>query len=157
MTLTDDAGAGPLAVIHRLLEATNKHDLESLADCFSPGYVNETPAHPTRGFTGRDTIRTNWEQLFTGVPDIKVRMVSHSVTTSQVWTELHMQGSWRDGTPHELTGVVIFGVEEGAINTARFYMEPVEHLVRMDDTADRVSHRVTHGRLQEAPAQAASQ
>ena len=63
MTLTDDAGAGPLAVIHRLLEATNKHDLESLAECFAPGYVNETPAHPTRGFTGRDTIRSNWEQL----------------------------------------------------------------------------------------------
>lgn len=62
MTLTDDAGAGPLAVIHRLLEATNKHDLESLAECFAPGYVNETPAHPTRGFTGRDTIRSNWEQ-----------------------------------------------------------------------------------------------
>ncbi|AMB41821.1 nuclear transport factor 2 family protein [Arthrobacter sp. TES] len=157
MTLTDDAGAGPLAVIHRLLEATNKHDLESLAECFAPGYVNETPAHPTRGFTGRDTIRSNWEQLFTGVPDIKVRMVSHSVSADQVWTELHMQGAWRDGTPHELTGVVIFGVEEHAINSARFYMEPVEHLPRVVDTADRVSHRVTHGRpaTREAPAEAA--
>ncbi|BCW50194.1 nuclear transport factor 2 family protein [Arthrobacter sp. StoSoilB13] len=153
MTLTDDAEAGPLAVIHRLLEATNKHDLEALAECFAPGYVNETPAHPTRGFTGRDAIRSNWEQLFTGVPNIRVRMVSHSVSHNQAWTELHMQGSWRDGTPHELTGVIIFGVEEGVINSARFYMEPVEHFVRVDDTADRVSHRVTHGRPAVEPAQ----
>lgn len=64
-----------------------------------------------------------------------------------------MQGAWRDGTPHELTGVIIFGVEEGVINSARFYMEPVEHFVRVDDTADRVSHRVTHGRPAVEPAQ----
>lgn len=152
MTLTDGE-AGPLATINRLLEATNKHDLESLAECFAPGYVNETPAHPARGFTGRDTIRSNWEQLFTGVPDITARMLSHSVNGSNVWTELHLTGARRDGTPHEMTGVIIFGVEEGIIISARFYLEPVEKAVTVDDTADRVSHRVTHGRPAVQPAQ----
>ncbi|SDW68121.1 SnoaL-like domain-containing protein [Arthrobacter sp. cf158] len=153
MTLTDDGEAGPLAVINRLLEATNKHDLESLAACFAPGYVNETPAHPTRGFTGRDTIRNNWEQLFTGVPDIKAHLLAHSVSGSTIWTELQLKGAWRDGTPHEMTGVIIFGVDGGIINSARFYLEPVEKAATVDDTADRVTHRVTHGRPAAQPAQ----
>lgn len=153
MTLTDDGEAGPLAVINRLLEATNKHDLEALADCFAPGYVNETPAHPARGFTGRDTIRSNWEQLFAGVPDIKARLLSHSVNGSTIWTELHLTGARRDGTPHELTGVIIFGLDEGIISSARFYLEPVEKVLTVDDTADRVTHRVTHGRPAVQPAQ----
>jgi len=153
MTRTDAGEAGSLAVINRLLEATNKHDLESLAACFAPGYVNETPAHPTRGFTGRDTIRSNWEQLFTGVPDIKAHLLSHSVNGSTIWTELQLKGARRDGTPHEMTGVIIFGVDEDIISSARFYLEPVEKVVAVDDTAERVTHRVTHGRPAVEPAQ----
>ncbi|MBO1267847.1 nuclear transport factor 2 family protein [Arthrobacter cavernae] len=147
MTLTDDVEAGPLAAINRLLEATNKHDLEGLAGCFAPGYVNETPAHPLRGFTGRETVRSNWEQLFTGVPNITARMLAHSVTGDHVWAELHLSGSRRDGTAHDVTGVIVFRVEEGIISNARFYLEPVERTMEsVDDAAERVTHRVTHGR-----------
>ena len=49
-----DMTTSPMATIDRLVRATNDHDLERLVDCFEPGYRNETPAHPARGFTGRD-------------------------------------------------------------------------------------------------------
>ena len=39
-------------MVDRLVQATNDHDLEALVDCFAVDYVNETPAHPARGFRG---------------------------------------------------------------------------------------------------------
>ncbi len=61
------------ALLDRLAGAVNGHDLEALANCFSSGYRNETPVHPAQGFTGRDQVRRNWEQIFTFVPDITAR------------------------------------------------------------------------------------
>src|SRR5215218_10143507 len=51
----DRAGQGPAAVVERLLEAVNAHDLEAMVALFADDYQNETPAHPQRGFgaTGR--------------------------------------------------------------------------------------------------------
>lgn len=147
MTLTDDLDAAPLSIVNRLLEATNKHDLPALVDCFAPGYINETPAHPLRGFTGREHVRSNWEQLFAGVPDIAVRMIGHSVSGRRVWAEITMAGIRPDGTVHSMAGVIIFEVDGGVISGARFYLEPVERLSGdVDDAIDRVAHRVTHGR-----------
>lgn len=59
------------AVLERLLDATNAHDLDALTDCFAVDYANETPAHPDRSFTVREQVRRNWTQIFTGVPDLK--------------------------------------------------------------------------------------
>lgn len=160
MTLTDDVDAGPLTTINRLLEATNKHNLEALTECFSAGYINETPAHPLRGFTGRDQVRSNWEQLFAAVPNIRVTMLDHSVSGNRVWTELSLRGERRDGVTHELTGVIIFQVDDDAlISGARFFLEPVErHSGDINDAIARITHRVTHGRpapLHEAEPQPA--
>ncbi|MGZ5301942.1 MAG: nuclear transport factor 2 family protein, partial [Actinomycetota bacterium] len=58
-------------LVERLARATNEHDLDALTACFAPEYVNETPAHPERGFRGRDQVRKNWEQIFGAVPDLE--------------------------------------------------------------------------------------
>ncbi|MCA4134950.1 nuclear transport factor 2 family protein [Arthrobacter sp. M4] len=147
MTLNNGADS-PLATINRLLEATNKHDLEALAECFSPGYVNETPAHPLRGFTGRDQVRSNWEQLFAAVPDIKARLLDHSVSGNRIWTEMTLTGNRRDGVMHDLTGVIVFEVDNDAlISGARFFLEPVErHSGDINEAIARITHRVSHGR-----------
>lgn len=55
--------ATPASTIDRLFAATNARDLESLVGCFAPDYVNETPAHPDRGFRGPGQVRANWTQL----------------------------------------------------------------------------------------------
>lgn len=49
-----------------------------------------------------------------------------------MWTEWEHHGTRRDGSAHRMRGVIIFGVREGSIATARFYLEPV------DDTEDGV-------------------
>jgi ketosteroid isomerase-like protein len=118
--------ATTLEVIERLVAATNAHDLDRLADCFSPSYVNETPAHPARGFRGTEQVRRNWTSIFAAVPDIVVRVVASATADGQVWSEWEMSGTRRDGAPHAMAGVIIFGVEEDRIVSARFFLEPVE-------------------------------
>ena len=94
-----------LQVVNRLLNATNAHDIDALVECFAVDYVNQTPAHPERGFTGRDQVRRNWTSIFAGVPDITARVIDSVVDGSMAWTEWEMSGTRRDGIPHAMAGV----------------------------------------------------
>ncbi len=122
---TQIAQPEPGAWVERLRQATNDHDLDSLTGCFALDYHNETPAHPERGFQGREQVRRNWEQIFRAVPDItaQIRWIADAQT---VWSEWEMRGTRRDGSRHHLRGVVIFGVAGAEATWARFYLEPVE-------------------------------
>ena len=115
-----------LDVVGRLVAAANAHDLDALAGCFAPDYVNQAPAHPLRGFRGRDQVRRNWAAIFAGVPDIAARVTAAAADGERVFTEWEMSGTRRDGTPHAMAGVIIFGIRGDQIVSARFYLEPVE-------------------------------
>lgn len=115
-----------LETIDRLMGATNRHDLDALVACFAEDYVNETPAHPARGFRGRAQVRRNWEQIFAFVPDIEAQVIRSSVDGEVVWSEWEMHGTRRDGTAHRMAGVIVFGVIDDLIYWARFYLEPVD-------------------------------
>ncbi len=116
----------PTVVIRRLLAATNERDLDRLVDCFSEDYVNETPVHPDRGFRGNAQVRQNWAQIFQFVPDLHAEVVASSVTDDELWSEWEMRGTRPDGSLHLMRGVIIFGVADGRIARARFYLEPAE-------------------------------
>ena len=124
-----------LATVNRLLDAMNKHDLEGIVACFAPGYRNETPAHPPRSFTGNDQVRKNWSMILSSVPDHVVTLRAIAFAGDEVWTELRMAGTKRDGTPHEMVGVTVLTIDDGLIHAARFYLEPVE---RASGNADEV-------------------
>ena len=113
-------------MVERLLEAINAHDLEAMVACFADDYLNEWPAHPQRGFRGRGQVRTNWSQIFAGVPDLRARLPRMTVDGNVVWTEWDIAGTRRDGGPFLMRGVSIFGVREGRLAWVRFYLEPVE-------------------------------
>ena len=115
------------AVIDRLVQAVNGHDLDGLVSCFADDYVNETPVHPQRGFTGSDQVRANWTQIFAGVTDIEAAIVRRAETDDHIWTEWDMSGTRsEDGRPFLMRGVVIFGTRDDVISSARFYLEPAE-------------------------------
>ena len=117
---------GPAETVGRLLEAVNAHDLEAMVALFADDYHNQTPAHPQRGFRGNDQVRRNWTQLFAGVPDLRARLPRVVVDGDSVWTEWDISGTRADGAAFGMCGVVIFGVTDGRIASARFYLEPVE-------------------------------
>jgi ketosteroid isomerase-like protein len=120
---TIDDAAGVLA---QLVRATNAHDLDALVACFAPDYQNVTPAHPERSFTGREQVRRNWEQIFAAIPDVTATVVRSAVDGDEAWSEWEHRGTRRDGSAHLMRGVVIFGVGNGLLTWARFYVEPVQ-------------------------------
>ena len=83
-----DQGNG---VLDRLIQATNAHDIDAIVACFASDYRNETPAHPTRSFIGRDQVRRNWEQILGFVPDIHAKVLRSSVDDGVVWSEWEQQ------------------------------------------------------------------
>ena len=122
MEVAPVAGA---SLLERLAAAANGHDLDALAGCFAPDYRNETPAHPDQGFTGRDQVRRNWEQIFAAVPDLTATVL-RSCGDEVVWSEWEMTGTRPDGVTLQMAGVIIFGVGDGRFTWARFYLEPVQ-------------------------------
>ena len=133
------AAADGANLVTRLLDATNAHDLERLVDCFTEGYVNHTPAHPARGFTGRDQVRRNWARIFASVPDLAARVLATAPAADGIWTEGEMSGRRPDGTDHLMRGVIIFEIDtqEHRARAARFFLEPVDHEQLDADTAVR--------------------
>ena len=123
MDNTPERGA---ALLDRLAAAASRHDLDALVGCFAPDYRNETPAHPAQGFTGRDQVRRNWEQIFAFIPDITARVLRSCGDADVVWSEWDMTGTRRDGAAAHMAGVIVFGMRDGLFSWARFYLEPVQ-------------------------------
>ncbi|MDQ3691682.1 MAG: nuclear transport factor 2 family protein [Chloroflexota bacterium] len=118
--------SGAEAVVERIRVAINGHDLEALTSCFVTDYVNETPVHPERGFRGREQVRRNWEQIFSGVADIRAEVIRVTADGDTAWSEWEMSGSRRDGSPLQMRGVAIYGVADDQAAWCRFYLEPVD-------------------------------
>ena len=111
--------------VDRLAAAINAHDLEALVACFDADFVNDTPAHPDRSFSGAAQVRENWARIFAGVPDLQARIVGQTVDDTAAWTEWDWTGTRRDGSSHHMRGVTITTVGREAITGVRFFMEPV--------------------------------
>lgn len=116
----------PRTFADRVSAAANSHDIDRLLDCFTDDYVNETPAHPARGFRGRDQVRRNWSQIFETVPDVTTEVLRSDQFGDTVWSEWEMRGTRVDGAPHLMRGVMIFEVDGDRAAAVRFYVEPVD-------------------------------
>ena len=123
--MDSSTGTSALALVERLCEATNAHDLDGIVRCFAEDYRNETPVHPARGFVGREQVRRNWAQILAGVPDLHSKLIREAVDGNVAWAEWEWTGTRRDGAPHLMRGTTILGVDGERIAWARFYMEPV--------------------------------
>src|SRR3954470_19557219 len=99
-----DAADSPAPVLERLLRAVNTHDLDALVSCFAADYLNETPAHPQRGFRGNDQVRRNWSQLFAGVADMRAAVPRQVRDGDELWTEWDMSGTRPDGERFHMCG-----------------------------------------------------
>jgi hypothetical protein len=128
---------GPQDMVDRLVRATNEHDIDALVACFDDDYENETPAHPARGFRGRDQVRRNWEQIFAFVPDVHAEVLGRAIDGDTAWTEWDMTGTRRDGNAHHMRGVIVFDVANGVARRARFFLEPVDEGAGTVDDAVR--------------------
>ncbi|MBV1778263.1 nuclear transport factor 2 family protein [Paeniglutamicibacter sp. ABSL32-1] len=124
--MDDPATRDLAALLGRLVDAVNAHDLDALVACFAPGYRNETPAHPARGFTGSSQVRSNWGRMFAGIPDLGARVLSQAIDGGTAWTEWELRGTRVDGARQLMRGVMIFTAADGLLDCVRLYLEPVD-------------------------------
>ena len=75
---------------------------------------------------GREQVRRNWTQLFAAMPDLHCEVLASAVDGAHVWSEWEMRGTRSDGSTHLMCGVMVFEVADGLVQSARFYLEPVD-------------------------------
>ena len=137
------------SVVERLRDAVNQHDLDELLECIDEGYRSEQPAHPNRGFGGKEQVRKNWSALFESFPDFKAELLRYTSEGETVWSEWH----W-NATGLNIAGVTLFGVRAERIVWGRLYMEPVEEDGEDIDEAMRTMTETRQGG--DTPSQGAS-
>jgi hypothetical protein len=135
-----ESEGSPREVLDRLERAMNAHDLEAFLACFHSEYRSEQPAHPNRGFGGREQVEKNWAAMFAGIPDFHAELLASAVADDTVWAEWHWTGTREDGSAVDLRGVTLFGTEGREIAWGRLYMEDVEEQgENIDETVRRLS------------------
>jgi ketosteroid isomerase-like protein len=129
-----------LKTVERLHDAMNRHDLEAFLACFDPNYRSEQPAHPTRGFGGRDQVEQNWSALFEGIPDFHAELLATARDGDTLWSEWQWTGSRANESPLDMRGVTLFEIKNDRIVSARLYMEEVEESgAAIDETVRRLA------------------
>jgi hypothetical protein len=118
--------SSPKSVLERMLQATNRHDLDAMVACFAPDFRSEQPLHPERDFTGQAGVRKNWSFFFKTVPDIQVDILNQVEERDTIWAELHYHGTQTDGKKFSIKGVTLQGIQDDQICWARLYIEPVQ-------------------------------
>lgn len=115
-----------VAVVERMRQAMNAHDVEALAGCFAEHYRCEMPLHPSRGFVGRDRVRENWGGLFAHVPDLVARVLRCTQDGDLAWSEWEISGTTVSGARFTTAGVAILSIKDALVDSARFYLDPVD-------------------------------
>ena len=118
--------SSPKVVFERMIQATNRHDLEAMVAFFAPDYRSEQPVHPERDFVGQAGVRKNWSFFFTTIPDIQIEILGEVEEGDTVWAELHYHGTQTDGKKHAVRGVTLMGIHADQIIWARLYIETVQ-------------------------------
>ena len=124
--MTAQVQAASLEAVERLRHAMNEHDLEAFVACFDPKYRSEQPAHPTRGFAGREHVEKNWSALFEGIPDFHAELLATATEGDTLWCEWHWTGTRANEAPLDMRGVTLFEMKNAQIVSGRLYMEEVE-------------------------------
>lgn len=113
--------------VARLRDAVNRHDPDGMAACMAPDYRSDQPTHPNRHFVGNQQVVANWTEMFHGVPDLSVEVLSEATEGTTSLSEWAWRGRHTDGSDFEMRGVMVNGLgDDGLIQWARLYFEPVE-------------------------------
>src|SRR5437660_7608111 len=114
--------SSPQIVFERMIQATNRHDLEAMVACCAPNFRSEQPFYPERNFTGQAGVRKNWSFFFSTIPDFRAEVQSSVVEGETVWAEMAYYGTQTDGKKHVTRGVSISGIQGEQIAWAKLYI-----------------------------------
>jgi hypothetical protein len=113
-------------VFERMIQATNRHNLDTMVAYFASDVRSEQPFHPERNFTGQAGVRKNWSFFFNTVPDMQVDILNEIAGEDTVWAELHYHGIQTDGMKFSVGGVTIMGIQANQISWVKLYIETLQ-------------------------------
>ena len=123
-------------LLERMRAALDAHDLDTFVGFFREDYVGERPRHPGSPVSSREDVRTNWAEVISDVPDLRVEIPAAVRDGNVIWSEWRAYGTARSGAILELRGVIIFGLQDDRVAWSRMYLEPVEQEgLTLDDLA----------------------
>ena len=123
-------------LLEQMRAALDAHDLDTFLTYFREDYVGERPRHPGSPVSSREDVRTNWAEVISDVPDLRVEIPAAVQDGNVIWSEWRAHGTARSGAMLELRGVIIFGIQDGRVAWSRMYLEPVEQEgLTLDDLA----------------------
>lgn len=117
--------SSPKLVFERMIQATNRHDLDAMVECFAEDFRSEQPFHPERNFVGQAGVRKNWTFFFSTIPDMQVDILNEAIEGDILWAEVLYHGTGIDGRKQTTKGVTIQGVRANHILWVRLYIESV--------------------------------
>ena len=125
-----------IPLLEQMRTALDAHDLDALLEFFREDYIGERPRHPGSPVSSRQDVRTNWAEVISDVPDLRVEIPAAVQDGDVIWSEWRAYGTARSGAMLELRGVIIFGLQDGLVAWSRMYLEPVEQEgLTLDDLA----------------------
>jgi ketosteroid isomerase-like protein len=103
--MSDDVSK--LAVLERVLDGFNRHDLDAIMSCFADDCVFESPRGPDpwgRRFLGRDEVRDGLGTRFRTIPDVHYESGGDFVSGDRGVSEWTLTGTTVDGERLEVRG-----------------------------------------------------
>lgn len=124
-----------IPLLEQMRAALDAHDLDAFLEFFREDYVGERPRHPGSPVSSREDVRSNWAEVISDVPDLRVEVPAAVEDGDRIWSEWRAYGTSRTGARLELRGVIIFGLQDGKVAWSRMYLEPVEQGLSLDELA----------------------
>jgi ketosteroid isomerase-like protein len=115
-----------LEVLQRVLDAFNRHDLDTIMDHFADDCVLETPRGPDRWgrrFVGKQEVREGLRARFAGIPDVSYRDGGSFTCGSRGVSEWTISGTTVDGETIDVRGCDLwtFGADGQIVRKDSFW------------------------------------
>jgi ketosteroid isomerase-like protein len=124
-----------IPLLEEMRAALDAHDLDTFVEFFREDYVGERPRHPGSPVSSREDVGSNWAEVISDVPDLRVEVPAAVQDGDRIWSEWRAYGTARSGAMLELRGVIIFGMQGDKVAWSRMYLEPVEQGLSLDEMA----------------------
>lgn len=116
-------------LLDQLLEAFNRHDLDTIMSLFVDDCVFESPRGPEpwgRRFRGKEEVARGLAARFEGIPDVAYRDGTHFVSGDRGASEWTLTGTTVDGERLELRGCDLWTFRDGQVSRKDSYWKIVE-------------------------------
>ncbi|HST06458.1 MAG TPA: nuclear transport factor 2 family protein [Chloroflexia bacterium] len=114
----DNSASVPAEVLHQILDAFNRHDVDAIMEFFAEDAVFESPRGPDawgRRFLGKDRVREGLAARFAGIPDVHYGDDTHWLCGNRGVSEWTLTGTTTEGVFVNVRGCDLWEFHGGKV------------------------------------------